>query len=57
MQSDPLLHIVLHAVAPQTYGEQFVVPPSTHVPRPLQVSAFVCTPPAHDEATQTVPDA
>jgi hypothetical protein len=35
---------VKHAVAPQTYGEQFVVPPLLQLPVPSQAEASVATP-------------
>jgi hypothetical protein len=37
-----------------TYGEQLVVPPSTHVPAPLHRSALLEFPPTQDAATHTV---
>lgn len=51
-----LMHDVLHAVIDsQMYGAQFIVPPSTHVPVPLHVSAFVNVPFMHDTAAHSVP--
>jgi len=57
MQSLSAAQLVLHAVAPQTYGEHFTVPLLWQVPEPLQVSAFVSTPAEHEDALHCVPEA
>jgi len=56
-QSVSAVQLVLQAVEPQTYGEQLCVPLPTQVPEPLHVSAFVSTPPEHEDALHTVPEA
>ncbi len=51
-QSVSALHVVLHAVLPQTYGEQTVVPATGQLPAPVQVTAAVARPFVHDAAPQ-----
>src|SRR5581483_6783531 len=44
MQSLSALQVALHAVAPQTYGEQVVVTAAGQLPVPVQFAAAVATP-------------
>jgi hypothetical protein len=47
LQSESAAHVVLQAVAPQTYGSQACVVTAGHVPSPAQLAAIVSTPAAH----------
>jgi hypothetical protein len=49
-----LEHVVLHAVAPQLYGEQLVVVGGAHVPVPSQTAVPVAVPFEHDGVPHTV---
>jgi hypothetical protein len=54
-QSAFAVHVVLHAVGPQTNGVQFDVDTVWHVPVPLQVRAGVAVDPVQLAPTQVVP--
>jgi hypothetical protein len=49
--------LVLHAVAPHTYGLQAVSGPAPHIPVPLHRPPCISAPFAQEVAPHTVPDA
>jgi hypothetical protein len=55
--SGSVVHVVLHAVAPQAKSPHDDVVPAPHVPVPLQVPVVVCIPPVQDAVPHVVPDA
>jgi len=57
LQSALLAHVVLHAVAPQTYGVQLLLVAAWQVPAPLHVRADVPVVPLQLGATHWVPEA
>jgi hypothetical protein len=54
MQSGSPEHVVLHAVAPHTYGLHAWVWIAGHAPAPLQDAARVAVPPEQDASRQLV---
>ena len=54
LQSLSFAHVVLQAVAPQTYAPQDCVTSAGHEPAPAQLAAMVSTPLVHDWARHWV---
>jgi hypothetical protein len=53
-QSPSPAHVVLHAAAPQTYGEQLEVPGVAQAPAPVQCEMGVKVDPPHEATPQGV---